>query len=55
MEGKPEEKHGKENKKENKKEKKEKQKEVKDDFSYCCKCNKFLCHSCILNHPNNLT
>ena len=29
------------------------QSEVKDDFSYCCKCDKFLCHSCILNHPNN--
>ena len=29
------------------------QNEVKGDYSYCSKCNKFLCHSCILNHPNN--
>ena len=29
------------------------QNEVKGDFVYCSKCNKFLCHSCILNHPNN--
>ena len=31
---------------------KKKQNEVKGDFSYCSQCNKFLCHSCILNHPN---
>ena len=29
------------------------QNEVKGDYFYCCKCNKFLCHSCVLNHPNN--
>ena len=29
------------------------QNEVKGDFSYCCKCNKFLCSLCIINHPNN--
>ena len=23
------------------------------NFSYCCKCNKFIYHSCIINHPNN--
>ena len=23
------------------------------NFYFCCKCNKFLCHSCINNHPNN--
>ena len=28
------------------------QNEVKGEFFYCCKCNKFLCHSCLLNHPN---
>ena len=28
------------------------QNEVKGEFSYCCKCNKFLCHSCITNHLN---
>ena len=28
------------------------QNEIKGEFFYCCKCNKFLCHSCILNHPN---
>ena len=27
------------------------QKEVQTDFFYCYKCNKFICHSCILNHP----
>ena len=30
-----------------------KQNEIKGEFFYCCKCNKFLCHSCIINHPNN--
>ena len=29
-----------------------KQNEVKGDFMFCCKCNKFLCHSCIVNHLN---
>ena len=29
------------------------QNEIKGDFVYCYKCNKFLCHSCILNHPYN--
>ena len=28
------------------------QNEVKADFFYCCKCNKFLCHSCVANHSN---
>ena len=28
------------------------QNEVKGDFFYCCKCNKFICHSCIINHSN---
>ena len=28
------------------------QNEVKGDFSYCFKCDKFLCHSCIANHSN---
>ena len=28
------------------------QNEIKGDFSYCCKCNKFLCNSCIANHSN---
>ena len=28
------------------------QNEVKGDFSFCCKCNKFLCHPCIANHSN---
>ena len=23
------------------------------DFSFCSKCNKFICHSCIINHRNN--
>ena len=27
--------------------------EVKGENFYCCKCNKFLCHSCILNHQND--
>ena len=22
------------------------------DYHFCCKCNKFLCHICLLNHPN---
>ena len=26
------------------------QKEVKGDFSYCSKCKKYLCNSCIINH-----
>ena len=29
------------------------QNEVKGDYLYCCKCNKFLCNLCIVNHPNN--
>ena len=29
------------------------QNEVKGDYLYCCKCNKFLCNICIVNHPNN--
>ena len=29
------------------------QKEVKGDYFYCFKCKKFLCHPCILKHPNN--
>ena len=29
-----------------------KQNEVKGDFMFCCKCNKFLCLSCIANHQN---
>ena len=29
------------------------QNEVKDDYFYCCKCNKFLCIGCLSNHPNN--
>ena len=28
------------------------QNEVKGEYYYCPKCNKFLCYSCILNHPN---
>ena len=28
------------------------QKEVKGDFFYCSKCNKFICYSCLINHPN---
>ncbi len=28
------------------------QKDVKGDFSYCSKCAKFLCHECVINHPN---
>ena len=32
---------------------KKNQNEKKGDFFYCCKCNKFLCHDCGLNHPNN--
>ena len=27
------------------------QKEVKGDFFYCSKCNKFICYSCLINHP----
>ena len=30
---------------------KKSQKEIKGDFFYCSKCNKFICHSCQLNHP----
>ena len=29
------------------------QNEVKGDFFYCFKCNNFLSHLCVLNHPNN--
>jgi len=29
------------------------QNESKGDFLYCCKCNKFICYSCTLNHSNN--
>ena len=29
------------------------QNEIKGDFSYCYKCNKFLCYLCVLNHPDN--
>ena len=29
------------------------QKEIKGDVSYCSKCNKFICHSCVLNHQND--
>ena len=29
-----------------------KQNEIKGDFSYCSKCNKFICISCIINHQN---
>ena len=29
------------------------QNEANGNFSFCCKCNKFICHSCIINHPNN--
>ena len=28
------------------------QEEVKGDFFYCSKCDKFICHSCQLNHPD---
>ena len=28
------------------------QSEVKDEFFYCCKCDKFLCNSCLFKHPN---
>lgn len=31
-----------------------KQNETKGDYSFCSKCNKFLCHTCTLNHPNNV-
>ena len=31
---------------------KKKQNEVKGDFSYCSQCNKFLCATCVTNHPN---
>ena len=31
---------------------KKKQNEIKGDFFFCSQCNKFLCHSCILNHSN---
>ena len=30
------------------------QNESKGDFSYCCKCLKFLCNSCQINHPNGI-
>ena len=29
------------------------QKETKGDFFYCLRCNKFICYSCGLNHPND--
>ena len=29
------------------------QKEIIDEYFNYCICNKFLCHSCILNHLNN--
>ena len=29
------------------------QNEIKGDYLYCCKCDKFLCYLCALNHPNN--
>ena len=29
------------------------QNEIKGDYLYCCKCNKFLCNLCVINHPNN--
>ena len=29
------------------------QSETNSYFSFCCKCNKFICYSCIINHPNN--
>ena len=29
------------------------QNEIKGDYFYCCKCNKFICISCIINHSNN--
>ena len=29
------------------------QSEANGNFSFCCKCNKFICNSCIINHPNN--
>ena len=28
------------------------QNEIKGDFFICCKCNKFLCNSCLANHSN---
>ena len=30
---------------------KKNKKEIKGDFYYCHKCIKFICHSCLLNHP----
>ena len=29
------------------------QNEIKGDFFYCFKCGKFVCHSCVINHPND--
>ena len=29
------------------------QNEVKGDYYFCSKCNKFLCHLCVLKHPYN--
>ena len=26
-------------------------KEIKGDFFYCSKCNKFICYSCLRDHP----
>ena len=31
---------------------KKKQNEIKGDFSFCSQCNKFLCPTCVVNHPN---
>ena len=27
--------------------------EVKGDYFFCSKCNKFLCYSCLFNHPDS--
>ena len=29
------------------------QNEIKGGFSNCFKCDKFVCHSCVINHPND--
>ena len=31
---------------------KKKQNEIKGDFYFCSQCNKFLCPTCAINHPN---
>ena len=31
---------------------KKKQNEIKGDFHFCSQCNKFLCPTCVVNHPN---